>query len=206
MLIFLDQNLVFLAVPKAGSTAFEAALRPFASIEVRSPPNHRHMTARRYRKTWAPFLKRVWSAGPETIALLREPKARLESWYRYRHAQGRAKSTVEMSFEEFVRASLTDDPPEAAKIGGQDNFTMGEDGEILVDHLFAVERPESLHAFLAGRFGGSVEIAPRNVSGDVDVTLSQETEGALLEARAREYALYEKVAEAGHLHTPQTQG
>ncbi len=204
MLIFLDRNLTFLAVPKAGSTAFETALRPFASIDVRSPPNHRHITARRYRKAWGPFLKRVWDAEPETMAILREPRERLESWYRYRHTGTRAKSTAEMSFEEFVRASLSDDPPEPARIGMQDTFTCDHDGRVLVDHLFAIEHPEPLHAFLAGRFDEPVHIPARNVSDQTDVTLSPETEGALIEARAREYALYETVAETGYLHTPQS--
>ena len=203
MLIFLDRNLTFLAVPKAGSTAFETALRPHASIDVRSPPNNRHMTARRYRKAWGPFLKRVWNAEPETIAILREPRARLESWFRYRHSGTRAKSTAEMSFEDFVLASMSTAPPEPARIGMQDTFTCDEAGKILVDHLFTVENPAPLHAFLAERFGMPISIAQRNVSGEVDVSLSPGTEDAMRAARAGEYALYKKVAETGHLHTPQ---
>ncbi|MEM0949997.1 MAG: sulfotransferase family 2 domain-containing protein [Pseudomonadota bacterium] len=203
MQIFLGQNLTFLAVPKAGSTAFETAFRPYTSIDVRSPPNDRHITAKRYRRTWEPFLKRVWDAEPETMAILREPTARLESWYRYRHAGDRAKSTAEMSFEEFVRASLKDSPPEAARIGKQDTFTCDKGGQVLVDHLFAIENPDPLHDFLAERFDQQVQIGARNISDPVDVSLSQEVEGALIEARAGEYALYETVAETGYLFTPQ---
>ena len=36
MLIFWDQRLVFLATPKAGSTAVEVALEPLASLAVQS--------------------------------------------------------------------------------------------------------------------------------------------------------------------------
>lgn len=198
MQVFHDQNLVFLAVPKSGSTALETALRPLASIDVRGPPVDRHMTVRRFRRTWGPFLKRVWNAEPETLAVLREPRARLESWYRYRHARGNAKSTFSMSFEEFVLAVLSDAPPEPARIGSQHAFVSDRRGSVAVTHLFTLENLAPLSAFLESRFGRSVPLRRKNASPEIDVSLSPETDAFLRRQRDAEFALYEEVARAGH--------
>lgn len=199
MQIFLDENLVFLAVPKAGSTAYETALRPRASIDVKGPPGDRHMTARRFRRTWAPFLKRVWNAAPETMAVLRHPRARLESWYRYRRQDARDKSTAAMSFDDFVRAVLSDAPPDAARIGSQAAFVSDRRGKVMVDHLFALEAPDPLAVFLEARFGSAFAVRRANVSPAADVSLSAETEALLARSRAAEFALYDRVRSAGHL-------
>ena len=199
MQVFLDQNLTFLAVPKAGSTAIEAALKPFASIEVKDPPQDRHMTARRYRKTWEPYLRESFAARPETFAVLRHPLSRLESWFRYRSHPQRAHSTAGMSFEEFMMAVLSEDPPEPARIGSQDVFVTDRAGTIIVDHLFTLEDQGPLLAFLGDRFGTSVALETRNRSDLRETELSARTEGLLYEVRAREFALYDRVVEAGHL-------
>ena len=199
MQIFLDQNLTFLAVPKAGSTAIEAALKPFASVEVKDPPADRHMTARRYRKTWEPYIAETWDKRPETIAVLRHPLHRLKSWYSYRNSPERKNSTEGMSFELFVRAVLSDDPPPPARIGSQHSFVSDSQGAVTVDHLFTLEDQKPFLEFLQERFEQTIRIEPRNSSGIRNVTLSPETEGLLYEARADEFALYDRVVEAGHL-------
>lgn len=42
MLIFWEPRLVFLATPKAGSTAVEAALEPLAAVAVQRPGAMKH--------------------------------------------------------------------------------------------------------------------------------------------------------------------
>lgn len=198
MQIYLEQNLTFLAVPKAGSTSIEAALRPFATTDVRTPPADRHMTAMRYRRHWEGTFVELHGKKPEVFAVLRDPLERLESWYRYRSNPKRTKSTDGMSFEAFVNAVLSEDPPPAAKIGSQHSFVSDGKGRVIVDHLFALENPDSLTAFLDARFGKAIRIQPRNRSAEMDVTLSPETQGRLYDLRAEEFALYDEVLEAGH--------
>ena len=157
------------------------------------------MTARRYQQTWAPFLKRVWKIRPQTMAILRHPRTRLESWYRYRLTAGGAQSTSGMSFDAFVREVLSDSPAEPARIGAQDQFACDPDGNVLIDHLFVLEQPGPLMAFLAERFGKEIEPETRNISPDADVNLTQDTEKLLNQRRASEFALYHRVAKTGHL-------
>jgi len=42
MLVFSNEKLVFLSVPKTGTTAYEAALAPHAAIVVSNPPELKH--------------------------------------------------------------------------------------------------------------------------------------------------------------------
>ena len=42
MLVFWKENLVFLAVPKTGTTAIEGALSPYAAMVLRDPPQIKH--------------------------------------------------------------------------------------------------------------------------------------------------------------------
>ena len=204
MLIFLDKKLAFLAVPKAGSTSYEAALRRHCSIEARRPTNARHCTARRWDREWAPFIRNSFGKEIELMAIIREPRARLGSWYRYRLGQDRNHPSRHLTFEEFVRASLADKPPPEAQIGSQDVFASGADGNIRIDHLFCFENREPLDAFLRDRFGEEIEIGHRNASQDADLTLSKETAERLAHARSSEFALHQKVSLKGYLHTPQS--
>ena len=201
MQIFLNQKLAFLAVPKAGSTSYEAAMRPHASIDVRSPPRARHITARRFDKRWRPFLKKSWGVEPETVAVLRDPLDRLKSWYKYRSSPERRNTVSGLSFDDFVRAIVSDDPPPAARIGAQDAFVSDANGEIAVTHLFALETPEPLDDFLSGILGRAIVPDRLNVSPAAEVDLSPETEALLQEKRAGEFALYRAVRDAGHYVT-----
>ena len=83
MLIFWEQRLVFLATPKAGSTAIEVALEPLASLAVQRPPEMKHVDAARFRRHIQPWLGEVVTEDFTTIALMREPVEWLRSWYRF---------------------------------------------------------------------------------------------------------------------------
>ena len=127
MLVFFKENLVFLAVPKTGTTAYEAALRGRADIIYRKRPSLKHTPARKFVRTIAPFLDKVHDLRPETMAVIRDPLDQLRSWYRYRQKaslDGQPNSSKGMSFEEFVGGFLSDSPPPPAKLG-TDTYFIG---------------------------------------------------------------------------------
>ena len=197
MLVFSAQNLAFIAVPKTGTTAVEMALRPHADIIFTK--HRKHMTAQRFHNKVAPFLDRTFGLTPERMAVIRDPEEQIRSWYRYRSGQrqkGSDKSTFDISFDEFVRDVISDDPPPHAGIGSQWNMVTAK-GDVLVHHLFAYEDRPVFHAFLDARFGEPVEVGRKNVSPPVDAPLEDATRKALLRRRAKEFALWQRVRDAG---------
>ena len=203
MLVFFKENLVFLAVPKTGTTAYQAALRGRADIIYRKRPGLKHTPARKFQRLIAPFFDKVHDLRPETMAVIREPVDQLKSWYRYRQKPALTRlpnSTKDMSFEEFVRAYLSSDPPPPAKIGSQFKFLSNDIGDVLVDHLFAYERPLTIKQFLEDRFDMSLDIPVKNVSPKgIDTSLSRELEGKLKERLAPDISLHTEVLKTGYL-------
>ncbi|WP_255522118.1 sulfotransferase family protein [Paracoccus sp. NBH48] len=84
MLIFWDQRLVFLATPKAGSTAIEVALESLASASLLRPDALKHTDIATYRRFVGPWLSAQTDADFTTVALMREPVDWLRSWYRFK--------------------------------------------------------------------------------------------------------------------------
>ena len=82
MLIFWESRLVFLATPKAGSTAVEAALEALANVAVQRPAVLKHADLRTYRRHIEPWLHSATGDRFTTVALMREPIDWLRSWYR----------------------------------------------------------------------------------------------------------------------------
>ncbi|MDD9719038.1 hypothetical protein PVW48_19975 [Dinoroseobacter sp. PD6] len=205
MLVFHNKRLVIFAVPKTGSTALEDALGPHASLAIQSPPSQRHMNWGAYAAQWQPVLKRIYGIRPEGMAVLREPVARLRSWYRYRaQAQfdGTEWSCAHLDFDRFIAASLAPDPPSCARIGSQDKFVMGDTGQVQIAHLFDYAQMPVMLDWLSARLGREVALAARNRSPGLPAPLDPELEARLRAARAAEFDLYDRVAALGHLHTP----
>ncbi len=203
MLVCSPQTLAFIAVPKTGSTAVEMALRPRADILFIK--QRKHMTARRFHNKIAPFLLDTFDLRPDRIAVMREPEEQIRSWYRYRMREMRAgdsKGTHGMSFDEFVTDVLRDDPPPYADIGSQWNMLMSGRGKLLLHHLFAYEAQPLFQRFLDNRFGEPIKIEQRNVSPKRDAPLDPAIRARLRAKRAQEFALYDKLMDAGgHLAT-----
>ena len=208
MLIFLRQGLAFLATPKTGTTAVEMALRPKA--EIIFAKGRKHVTAQRYHARVAPFLQETYGMRPEPLAVMRDPVTQIRSWYRYRSAprlEGTEVSTRGMTFDDYVLAVISDDPPPAAQVGSQYQFLTSDSGDLLVEHLFAYESQPAFRRFLADRLGDDFEIKARNVSPEVHAPLSTEVEARLRAARAAEFGLYDRLRVAdGYLHTAQSVG
>jgi len=202
MLIFLRHRLAFLAVPKTGTTAVEMALRPKA--EVIFSRNRKHINAQRYMRKIGPFLEDTFGIFPEPLAVMRDPVDQIRSWYKYRTAdrlKGSDLSSAELSFDDYVRAVISRDPPPYAQIGSQFTFLTDDAGEVQVDHLFAYEKQLAFRQFLSERLEDTVEIAPKNISPAIDAPLSDEVAAQLRAARADEFALYDRLmAAGGYLH------
>ncbi|EAR49468.1 hypothetical protein OG2516_04608 [Oceanicola granulosus HTCC2516] len=194
MLVFWKERLVFLAVPKTGTTALEGALAPRASMVLRDPPELKHSAVYRYRRWLEPFFEKAGKQQMETIAVVREPVDWLKSWYKYRHRDdlaGHPNSTQGMSFDAFVEDYCRGDQPAYAKVGSQAKFLLDKDGSLGVDYLFQYERQDQLAAFLADRLGVTLETRRLNVSPPMALELSEPVAAKLRRKRADEFRVWE---------------
>ena len=203
MLIFSAQSLAFIAVPKTGTTAVEMALKPRADIAFSK--NRKHLTAMRFHNRIAPFLADTFGISPDRMAVMRDPEEQIRSWYRYRLREakkGSDRATTGLSFDEFVRDVISDDPPPHAGIGSQWSMLSSGRGRLLVHHLFAYEAQPLFLAFLTERFGAPIELKQKNVSPQVDAPLDPALRRRLVAARQNEFDLYARLRDAGgHLIT-----
>ena len=215
MLILPEARLVVLETPKTGSQALRKMLAAHLGRLDPSPP--RHLRADLYARRWADLVERRWGAGFESLAVMRAPLERMQSWFRYRRREklvGGGRSTGELSFARFMEGYLSDPQPEVARIGRQDRF-LAWDGERLgVDHLFDYAQLPRLSAFIEARLSAArgakrqrpLVLAQRNVSPRLEPTEDYALPLALLQRyhrqNAAEFALYEEVSKAGHWHGP----
>jgi len=194
MLVFWKAKLVVLAVPKTGTTALEEALLPHADAAILSPPEKKHVTARRYRAQLAPFFENRGARRLETVAVIREPIDWLMSWHRYRarpEIAGSATSTAGVEFDRFVDGWLQDPAPEFARVGRQSRFVSDDAGRVIVDHLFRYETLEHAVNFLEERLGKTLAMRRRNVSPPGKITLSSSQEARLRREAAADFALWD---------------
>jgi hypothetical protein len=199
VLVFWEQRLAFLATPKTGSTAIAGALEPLAVLSVQRPPELKHTTVQRFHRFVGPYLE-VASGGPfEVVALMREPKDWLGSWYRYRQREelGNPKRrTNNISFDQFVRAWCSDAPPEYADVGTQSYFLRPRKDKGL-DRLFRYEEIDAFVHFLEDRLNCEITLPRLNVSPAAALDLAPETEAALRLKAVAEYALYDSLKSSG---------
>ncbi|WP_407493097.1 gamma-glutamyl kinase [Pseudooceanicola sp. MF1-13] len=196
MLVFAKAKLVFLSVPKTGTTAWEKALGPVADIVVNDPPELKHAPVFRYNRFFRPMLEKFIAEDLEVIATIREPVSWLGSWYRYRRRpfmQGKPNSTYDVSFEEFVEAYCQGDKPAFANVGSQAKFVEPAGNGTRVTRFFKYEDQASLHTYLENRLDRRIELTQENVSPEMALELSAETEAKLRRKCAAEFALYASI-------------
>ena len=191
MLVFWEQRLAFLATPKTGSTAVAAALESLAAVSIQRPPLLKHTTVHRYRRFIGPYLEAASKDTFTLVALMREPTDCLGSWYRFRQREETepAKSTRDMSFDDFVRAWCQDPRPDFADVGSQARFLRPRQG-VGVDRLFRYEAIGTFVHFLEDRLGCEVILPRLNVSPEGATELSPATRDLLREVAAEDFALY----------------
>ncbi|MEM7321392.1 MAG: sulfotransferase family 2 domain-containing protein, partial [Pseudomonadota bacterium] len=125
MMVFYKERLVFLSVPKTGTTALQSALGDRADMTVTAPPELKHMPLFRYNRFMRPMFDKVLDAQMETMAVIREPVDWLGSWYRFRRRpgfEGHRNATHDMSFDDFVTAYVREQRPSFANVGSQAKF------------------------------------------------------------------------------------
>lgn len=196
MLVFHKERLVFLSVPKTGTTAYETALRDRADIVISDPPELKHAPVYRYNRFFRPMFDKVCHSEMETLAVMREPISWLGSWYRYRRRpfmRGKPNSTEDVSFDDFVTAYLKGDKPGFANVGSQAKFLEPRPNGVHVTHLFRYEDQPGLIRFLEQRLDVRIETARENVSPPMELDLSARTEARLRRKCAEEFALYDSI-------------
>lgn len=196
MLAFFKERLVFLAVPKTGTTAYETALAARADMVITNPPELKHAPVYRYNRFFRPMFEKVCNTEMETLAVMREPISWLGSWYRYRRRPfmiGKTNSTHGISFDDFVRAYSKGNSPDFANVGSQAKFLEPRPNGTAVTHLFRYEQPDLLDAFLANRLGIDLWPPRENVSPEMTLTLSPEVEREYRRKCAADFALYESI-------------
>ncbi len=191
MLVFWDQRLAFLATPKTGSTAIAAALESLAAVSIQRPPLLKHTTVHRYRRFVGPYLEAASKDRFTVVAMMREPRDWLGSWYRYRQREETdpERSTRGVSFDEFVQSWCRDPQPEFAAVGSQGRFLRPRQGEG-VDRLFRYEAIDRFVDFLEDQLGCEIILPRLNVSPGGATDLSPATEALLHEVAAEDFALY----------------
>jgi hypothetical protein len=196
MLVFWKERLVFLAVPKTGTTAIEGALAPKAALVFRDPPILKHTPLYRYRRLVEPYLMKAGEVDLETIAVIRHPVDWLGSWYRYRRRDdlaGHPNSTREISFDDFVVEYTKGKPAPFADVGSQAKFlASGGEDKAGVDHLFHYEDQPRMLAFFEERFGEPIALKRLNVSPPMALALKPETLARLEKKRIDEFEAWEK--------------
>jgi hypothetical protein len=195
MLVFWDERLVFLAVPKTGTTAIEGALAPRATMVVRDPPILKHAPLYRYRRLVEPFLLKAGDVTLETVAMVRHPIDWLGSWYRYRNRDqlvGHPNSTRGVTFDQFVDEYCKGSPAKFADVGSQAKFMSAGANQQPVTHLFRYEQQDHLLRFLEERLSTTIDLKQLNVSPTIPTPLSQDTEDKFRRKRAEEFDLWEQ--------------
>lgn len=193
MLMFWKQKLVFLSVPKTGTTAYEAALAPMASMSIQDPPELKHAPVYRYNRFFRPMFEKACKAELETLAVIREPVSWLGSWYRYRRRpflSGHENSTEHVTFDEFVDAYCRGDSPPYARVGSQAKFLEPRPNGTRVNHLFRYENQAPLIDFLETRLDCTLDLKRSNVSPQMTLDLSAKTRKKLERRYSDDFELW----------------
>jgi hypothetical protein len=200
MLVFWNERLVLLSVPKTGTHAYTQALGPRASMVITDPPELKHAPVYRYNRFFRPMFEKMGAEEMELVAVIREPLDWLGSWYRYRQRpalDGRPTSTKGHSFDAFLKASCGDAPPAFANVGNQAKFVEARPNGTAVSHFFRYEDQAGLRAFLAERLGDLPDIPSVNVSPRLDLQASPDVEALVRRERAAEFTLWESIPVRG---------
>ena len=197
MLVFWEQRLVFLATPKAGSTAIETALESLSVVAINRPPALKHTSVRAYQRYVRPYLESV-SGGPFTVvALMRAPRDWLGSWYKFGQKTDQAdgsRSTQHQTFDAFVQGWCAPVPPANADFGTQSDFLLPEVGGDGVDHLFRYADMDRFVDFLEDRLQCEIFLPHINVSPAASLALTPQTEALMQERAAGDQVLYSGLA------------
>nr|WP_171099101.1 sulfotransferase family 2 domain-containing protein [Ruegeria sp. HKCCD7255] len=194
MLVFFEERLALLSMPKTGSTAYISALKDRADLVISHPPELKHASVRRFDRFFQTMFQKMFDTEMEIMAVVREPVDWLGSWYRYRSRPdliGSENSTRDLSFDDFIQAHLQKSPPAFADIGRQSDFLKPRSNGAGATHIFKYDHQEEIRTFLENRLNCAVDPARENVSPSRSLELSEATRLRLRSELAAEFALYE---------------
>lgn len=200
MMVFWNEGLVLLSVPKTGTHAYMRALAPRASLVVSDPPELKHAPVYRYNRFFRPMFDKMGKPDLELVAVIREPLSWLGSWYRYRQRaalDGRPTSTKDVTIDTFLRAACEESPPAYANVGSQAKFVEPRPNGTAVSHFFRYENQAGFRAFLSKRLGPLPDIPQVNVSPAQSFQISPDAEDLVRQRRAAEFSLWNSIPEGG---------
>lgn len=207
VIVLKKAGLVFLENPKTATQSVRQMLAEYLDdtpAHARTP----HINSETYWHGWFLYMVEYTGKLPETFSVMREPLDHIASWYRYRQRKairGHENSTYGISFADFVEALLLPDPPPFARIGRQSDFMGFRGGRVFVNYIFDYRQLDLLVVFLSNRLGKSLSLGHTNISpklGGSSLKLPKALYDYFVQARAREFELYQKVSQAGLLITP----
>lgn len=194
MLIFWDRRLVFLATPKAGSTAVAMALEPLASASIQRPAQLKHTNLASYRRHVGPWLEAQAGEHFTTVALMREPVDWLRSWYRFKLRDDHDDPQHRMegiAFADFAQDYAASGGSGRLNIEPQSSFLRDEDR--IVDRIFRYDNITAFVRFLEDRLDCAIELPRINVPPAVDVHLPEACETTLRRSMRDDLDLYESL-------------
>ena len=193
MIVFWKERLVFLSVPKTGTSAYAEALAPRAGLIVQDPPELKHAPIYRYNGFFRPMFEKMGAEDMEIMAVVREPVSWLGSWYRYRQRSfldGKPTSTKGVSFDAFVEAYCQSEKPAFANVGSQAKFVEPRPNGVRVTHLFAYENQTMILGFLEDRLETKIDLLEVNVSPRMPLELSPQTRHRLERRCSAEFEIW----------------
>ena len=149
MLVFAKEKLVFMALPKTGTTALETTLEPAAAVVLRKSPNLKHTPGFRYEAYLKTYLAKCglgespdgvcvcvnlstgWAVGIDTVRALPRTVP--------------PNSTKDMTFDAFVAEYAATDPAPFARVSYPPRFIRDNDGQVMVDHLFQYKQMPAIN-------------------------------------------------------------
>lgn len=203
MLALPDHGFVMLSLPKCASTSLVRSIAGQAEMVLRINPKLKHINCAQFHELIVPVLRKggYHRKDYEVVSLFREPVEWLESWWRYRKRpalvdENSRRYTGDLTFEQFTIDYLD----RKQKVRGRPArfIAMGDDLDIGVDRLFALERTDAWQGWLTDKLGKELTFGTDNVSKEQEKPqLSPETQARLEHYFAPEYDIYSHLRETG---------
>ncbi len=208
MLLAPCHGFVFLAMPRAASTAIEHAFRPYAQVSQQNRSTSiKHTGYAEFQRFLQPWLelKGFPRDSYEVVCVFREPIDWLESWWSYRSREQLADPAHRnhrnyaghLSFEQFARAYMKGEEQavrleDPSGVRRPSKFVRPNPGQAGIDHLFRHDRLDLLADYLCEKVGEEVEVSVRNASPERSSSLPEDCERALRRFFIPEYEIYER--------------
>ena len=194
MLVFYEERLALLSVPKTGSSAYQAALLERADLVVTNPPDLKHASVRRFDRFFQNMFRKMFDTEMEIMGVVREPFDWLGSWYRYRSRPellDHPNATHDLSFNAFLQAYLQNPRPAFADVGSQTEFFQTRSNGAGATHIFKYENQDGILEFLQSRLNCDIHLPRLNVSPKRPLELSEDTLQRYRQEHSNEFRLHD---------------